>query len=118
MRAFRETLEKHWCLGDAIKNLHARVSQLEDAIRTASTLETQRLAYILSTIGLPFIISNSLITFLKSWLGVTFPKLGEVWAPTLFYLVVAFILLGLIHIALKRWLLSTRKRKQKLGKKV
>ena len=118
VRAFREMLEKRWCLGDAIKSLHARVSQLEDAIRTASSLETQRLAYILSTIGLPFFVSGALTGFLKSWLGVTFPKLGEVWAPALFYLGVAFILISLIHVALKRWLLSARERKQKLGKKV
>ncbi|WP_300449272.1 hypothetical protein, partial [Accumulibacter sp.] len=48
--AFRAALETRWCVGDTIKNLHTRVSQLEDAIRTASTLETQRLTYILSTI--------------------------------------------------------------------
>uniref|UniRef100_UPI00263719BB hypothetical protein n=1 Tax=Accumulibacter sp. TaxID=2053492 RepID=UPI00263719BB len=50
VRAFRAALKTRWCVGDTIKNLHTRVSQLEDAIRTASTLETQRLTYILSTI--------------------------------------------------------------------
>lgn len=118
VRAFRAALETRWCGNDAIKNLHARVSQLEDTIRTTSTLETQRLVYIVSTIGLPFFVSGALTGFLKSWLGATFPSLGEIWAPTLFYLGVALILIGLIHIALKRWLSSTRERKQKLGKKV
>jgi len=39
-----------------------------------------------------------------------------VWAPTLFYFGVALILIGLIHIALKRWLLSARKRRQKVAR--
>ncbi|HRD90596.1 MAG TPA: hypothetical protein PK752_20425, partial [Accumulibacter sp.] len=110
--------ETRWCVGDAIKNLHTRVSQLEDAIRTASTLETQRLTYILSTIGLPFVISNALTGFLKPWLvGPQLPPgPREVWAPTLFYFGVALILIGLIHIALKRWLLSARKRRQKVAR--
>ncbi|QLH51893.1 MAG: hypothetical protein HWD57_20455 [Candidatus Accumulibacter cognatus] len=118
VRAFRAALETRWCVGDAIKNLHTRVSQLEDAIRTASTLETQRLTYILSTIGLPFVISNSLTGFLKPWLvGSQLPPgPREVWAPTLFYFGVALILIALIHIALKRWLLSARKRRQKVAR--
>ncbi len=118
VRAFRAALENRWCVGDTIKNLHTRVSQLEDAIRTASTLETQRLTYILSTIGLPFVISNALTGFLKPWLvGPQLPPgPREVWVPTLFYLGVALLLIGLIHIALKRWLLSARKRKQKVAR--
>lgn len=120
VRTFRATLENRWCVGDAIKNLHARVSQLEAAIRTASSLETQRLTYLLSTIGLPFILSGALTGFLKPWLvGAQIsipPGPREVWAPTGFYLGVALLLIGLIHTALKRWLSSARERKQKLKK--
>jgi len=111
VHAFRAALDSRWGLGDALKNLPARVAQLEDAIRTASTLETQRLAYILSTIGLPFFVSGALTGFLKPWLGEGWPQVG-------FYLSTAGVLIGLIHIALKRWLSSARERKQKLGKKV
>lgn len=109
VRAFRAALEERWCLGDALKNQHARVSQLEEAIRTASTLETQRIAYLLSTIGLPFFISGALTGFLRNWIGEGWPQVG-------FYLGVALALIGLIHIALKRGLSSARERQQTLGK--
>ncbi len=68
VRRFRTQLASCWGIDKSIEELQRRLTQLEEAVRTTSTLRTQGLVQILSVYGLPFFISNGITTALGPWL--------------------------------------------------
>lgn len=111
VKAFRKVLEEQWALQDALSHLHERVSQVENAIRTESSLDTERLAYLLSTIGLPFYLSGTLTQYIQDWLFSLFPSIAKPWVLISCYLSLAFIFIFIVHSLMQRWLRFTRIRK-------
>jgi len=68
VRRFRSELASCWGIDKSLDDLQRRLTQLEDAVRTTSTLRTQGLVQILSVYGLPFFVSGAITSALAPWL--------------------------------------------------
>ena len=102
VRRFRTQLSAWWGIDQAADALQRRLTQMEDAIRTTSTLRTQGLVQILSVYGLPFFISGGVLNLVGPWLDTLAGK-GEVTLMKLgLYLGLAATLIA--GIRLVQWL--------------
>lgn len=117
VRRFRKALERRWGLEGALPELHKRVVQFEEAVRTDSTLRTQRLVSIIASYGLPFYISSAVTGFLApvidrspyQWLGFD-PAAVKVSI----YVALALSLVAAIKLA-NRWLLGRHKGQRRVS---
>jgi hypothetical protein len=98
VRRFRQRLEAWWGIEQAVDELYERVSEIEDAYRTASMLRTQGLVSILAIYGLPFFISSAITGFLSD----PIKRAAGGWAPV--WLVVVYVGLAAALIAMVRLL--------------
>ncbi|MEZ5581965.1 MAG: hypothetical protein R3F37_03535 [Candidatus Competibacteraceae bacterium] len=114
-RRFRDRLENRWGLEKSFDNLCQRVKEIEDAERTPSAMHTQRLVNILSTWGLPFIISSVVTNFLQPWLTAWLLPAGNdesmAWRFVGIYFLIAgtLILLVRLYQRFKDWRIKRRR---------
>lgn len=108
IRVFREALERRWSLDGAVQGLQVRISQLENAIRTSSSMDTERLVYIISTIGLPFAISQSLTPIMQKWFADSLAWMNPTVVAVVLFFGISLILILLGTGAIEWWLRRAR----------
>ncbi|WP_295445998.1 hypothetical protein [uncultured Thiodictyon sp.] len=109
MRRFRTRLNAWPGIDQAADDLQRRLTQMEDAIRTTSTLRTQGLLQVLSVYGPPFVISGGITTQMGSLLNTAAAALqwGDPGASLLklgVYLGLASVLIAAMRLTQHLWL--------------
>jgi hypothetical protein len=104
VRRFRAQLIACWGIDKCSEDLQRRLTQMEDAIRTASTLRTQGLVQMLSVYGLPFFIGGGVVSLVGPWIESLPASKGEVALTKLgLYLGLAIVLIGGVRLVQYLW---------------
>jgi hypothetical protein len=107
LRRFRAELASCWGIDKSLDELQRRLTGMEEAVRTTSTLQTQGLVQMLSAYGLSFFVSGAITGWLVPWLeSLVVAKGSASLLKVAVYLVLAATLITGVRGLQRRWVRS------------